>query len=146
LRARLFPDNRHVMLKLFFDGGCRPNPGAMEAAVVVAGITHHWPALGHGDNNDAEWRALIHAAHLARSLGAADIVLIGDSAMVIGQARGAARCRTPAFAAYREAFETIVGDVARVRLRRVARSHNLAGIALDRIRAGLADATLIVRS
>jgi len=124
-------------LKLFFDGGCRPNPGAMEAAAVVRGITHHWPDLGHGDNNDAEWLALIHAATLARSLGADDVVLVGDSALVIAQARRRQPCRARRLAAHREAFEAIAAGFARVRLHHVLRSQNLAGIALDRIRAGL---------
>ena len=131
------------MPKLFFDGGCRPNPGAMEAAVVARGVTHHWPMLGHGDNNDAEWLALIRAATLARSLGAVDVVLIGDSALVIAQAKRVQPCRAPRLEAHRAAFDAIVADFSRLRLRQVARSHNLAGIALDRIRAGLGDPTPI---
>jgi len=134
------------VLKLFFDGGCRPNPGAMEAAVSVRGITHHWPALGLGDNNDAEWLALIQAASLARTLGAVDVVLVGDSALVIAQAKRVQPCRAPRLEAHRLAFDAIVSGFGRVRFRQVARSHNLAGSALERIRAGLFGATLIVHA
>lgn len=55
-------------LKIFFDGGCRPNPGRIEAAVVVRGVPHLFDDLGHGNNSDAEWLALICALELAHSL------------------------------------------------------------------------------
>lgn len=120
-------------LRLFFDGGCRPNPGRMESAVVARGVTYFQPDLGDGDNNDAEWLALLHALEVAKSLGADDIELIGDSAYVVAQASGRASCRR----GYVARFQLKAGDFAKVRVRRVARSHNLAGIALDRARSGL---------
>ncbi|MEG8024321.1 hypothetical protein QP162_07475 [Sphingomonas aurantiaca] len=48
-------------IKLFFDGGCRPNPGKIEGAVVRKGVVHYRHDLGEGDNSDAEWLAAIHA-------------------------------------------------------------------------------------
>jgi ribonuclease HI len=62
-------------LKVFFDGGCRPNPGRIEAAVVVRGAAHLFDDLGLGTNSDAEWLALIQALELSRSLGLVDIEL-----------------------------------------------------------------------
>ena len=55
-----------VPLKLFFDGGCRPNPGRIEIGVVVRGVTHILDDCGHGTNSDAEWLAAIHALRIAR--------------------------------------------------------------------------------
>ncbi|UVO52694.1 reverse transcriptase-like protein [Sphingomonas sp. SUN039] len=128
-------------LKIFFDGGCRPNPGPMEAAVVARGVTHYFDDLGDGTNNDAEWLALIAALRVAQRLGVTDFVLLGDSALVVAQANGRQRCRTPALQAHLDAFE-VIGDVRTVRVRKIARSQNLAGIALDRRRhaAGIARA------
>eukprot|EP01035_Chromulina_nebulosa_P055239 gene55239-75701_t len=80
-------------VKVYFDGGCRPNPGAMEVAAVVRGAAHVLPAIGHGSSFDAEWRALIHAAEVALSLGITDFVLLGDAASVVAQANGSAPCR-----------------------------------------------------
>lgn len=40
--------------KLYFDGGCRPNPGTMEIAVVVGGEAHVQPDMGIGSSMDAE--------------------------------------------------------------------------------------------
>jgi ribonuclease HI len=53
-------------LKVFFDGGCRPNPGRIEAAVVIRGVSYLFDDLGHGSNSDAEWRALICALELTQ--------------------------------------------------------------------------------
>src|SRR5688500_8145051 len=75
-------------VKIFFDGGCRPNPGAIEIAVVAAGRTTILRDLGHGTSSDAEWLALIHALTIAQSLGTSDFVLLGDSADVVAKANG----------------------------------------------------------
>lgn len=124
-------------MKIYFDGGCRPNPGAMRTAVVAGGHVHHRDDLGEGDNNDAEWLALIHALGVARSLGVADVTLLGDSALVVNQASGAAACRAPRFAARLAEFRVLAEDFRRLRVRRIRRSQNLAGIALERIHGRL---------
>jgi ribonuclease HI len=119
-------------LKLFFDGGCRPNPGLMETAVASRGQVWHRPAIGHGTNDHAEWLALLDALGVAIELGAQDIVLLGDSAFVVGQACGALKPRAE-FAGYLARYAALTAGFARVRVRRIARSHNLAGIALAQI-------------
>lgn len=124
-------------LTLYFDGGCRPNPGPIETAVVVRGVTHFRDAVAVGDNNEAEWLAMLHAVDLAKSAGAEDVLLIGDSAVVIGQATGRAKCRSPQLQPFCDAYRTAIAGIARVRCRLVPRSKNLAGIALAR-RANLA--------
>ena len=48
-------------VKVFFDGGSRPNPGHMEAAVVIRGVEYLFEDLGIGTNTDAEWLALLDA-------------------------------------------------------------------------------------
>nr|WP_184015973.1 ribonuclease HI family protein [Sphingobium boeckii] len=124
-------------MKLFFDGGCRPNPGPLETAVVARGITYHDPAAGHGTNNDAEWLALLHALEIARNLAADDIELVGDSALIVNQAKGVWKCRSPELQAHHDAFRILAAPFARIRIKHIRRSHNLAGIALERIRNGL---------
>lgn len=118
-------------MKIYFDGGCRPNPGAMRTAVVAGGRAYHHDDLGEGDNNDAEWLALIHALGVARSLGVADVTLLGDSALVVSQANGAAPCRAGRFAARLAEFHALAAGFRRLRIRRIGRSQNLAGIALE---------------
>ena len=119
-------------LKIFFDGGCRPNPGAMEIAIVAQGQTHILRDLGHGSNDDAEWRALLHAVKLARSLGLVDCVLLGDAATVIAQANGSAKPRGVGIV-HRAALQTLLAGDAPPRVRHIKRTQNLAGIALARL-------------
>ncbi len=121
-------------LKLFFDGGCRPNPGMMETAVAARGQVWHRPATGHGTNDHAEWLALLDALEVAATLGGRDIVLLGDSAFVVGQATGALKPRGE-FAPYLARYASLTAQFERVRVRRIARAQNLAGIALAQIAA-----------
>lgn len=87
-------------LKIYFDGGCRPNPGAMEAAVVARGATYFFDDLGSGTSSDAEWLALWLALQVAQSLGEPNFDLVGDSLEVIRQASGSSRCRSISAAAH----------------------------------------------
>lgn len=117
--------------KIFFDGGCRPNPGAMEIAVVVRGVAHVEQEVGVGTSLDAEWLALIAALRLARERGLGDFVLLGDAANVIAQANGTAPARGTAVR-HLAAFRALAGDGPMPRVRHVTRAQNLAGIALAR--------------
>ena len=109
----------------------------METAVVARGITYYGPAQGHGTNNDAEWRALIHAMNIAEMLGADDVQFIGDSAMIVNQAKGVWKCRSPELHAHYDVFQKHAIAFDRIRIKHVRRSHNLAGIALERLRNNL---------
>lgn len=123
-------------LKIYFDGGCRPNPGQMEAAIVTAGQVYLLHDLGRGTSMDAEWLALIAALRLARSFDAGmpdgrDVVLMGDSAAVIAQANGEVRCRGTSLRHFAE-FHAVASAAPLPRIRHIKRTQNLAGIALAR--------------
>lgn len=115
-------------IKIYFDGGCRPNPGRMEIAVVCGGAVFIDDRLGAGRSDDAEWLALIAAMGLARARGLVDILLLGDAAAVIAQANGTARARGRA-ARHLAAFRALAGE-SPPRIRHITRTQNLAGIAL----------------
>lgn len=119
-------------VKIFFDGGCRPNPGAMEIAVVVRGVAHVRRDIGHGTSFDAEWLALIEALRIVRTIGFSDYVLLGDSVGVIAQATGAAHCPRAALD-HRAALLAMLPPGAPLPVRYVKRTQNLAGIALARL-------------
>lgn len=118
--------------KLFFDGGCRPNPGPIECAVVLKGQVHHLQDHGRGTNSDAEWLAAIHALEIAALHGLREIVLFGDSTLVVTQANGTAPCRSDELAAHRATFVNMARGFEGVHIRHVGRAQNLAGIALAR--------------
>ena len=117
-------------LKVFFDGGCRPNPGRIEVAVVARGVSYFFGDLGEGSNTDAEWWALIKALEVARQLGEPDFMLIGDAKVVIDQANGVRKCRGPALQAHLAQFAALAVTTPPQRIRWIARAQNLAGIAL----------------
>lgn len=121
-------------VKLWFDGGARPNPGPMETAVVVRGIADIRRGLGDGGNELAEWLALLHALESAAAQGLRDIILIGDSHSVVGQAKGIQRARSAGSSACLVRFHEMAGRFDRLRLRQTGRAQNLAGIALERER------------
>jgi ribonuclease HI len=120
-------------IKVYFDGGCRPNTalaaGRIEVAVVVRGVTHVFDDLGYGTNADAEWLALIHAVELSRSLTLINVELIGDAIGVIREADRA--LRDPGSATGHAAkFATLAASAPPARIRWIRRAQNLAGIAL----------------
>ena len=121
----------HRRVKVFFDGGCRPNPGRMEAAVVIRGVEYIFDDLGIGTSSDAEWLALFRALELSHSLGLDDAELIGDALMVIQQAN---RALANGHAVHQQAitFLTLATRARPTRIRWIKREQNLAGIALNR--------------
>lgn len=123
---------RSGRITLHFDGGARPNPGRIEIAVAIGGRAFVREDCGDGDNATAEWLALRWAADLAARAGATDVLFIGDSLSVVEQARGRWPCRNAAMRRHRDAFRTSVAGIARVTVRHVPRSKNLAGTALAR--------------
>ena len=114
--------------KLFFDGGCRPNPGLMETAVATRGQVWHRRDIGHGSNDEAEWHALLDALDVATELGAQDLVLLGDSALIVAQASGTQK--PGHFTSFHTSYLAKAAAFTRVRIRRIKRAQNLAGIAL----------------
>ena len=117
-----------VALKVFFDGGCRPNPGRIEAAVVIRGVVHLFDDLGHGSSADAEWQALIRAMELCRAQALADVVFIGDALDVIR--KGSAALRGGQASGHAATVAALAAQMPRVRIRWIRREQNLAGIAL----------------
>jgi ribonuclease HI len=123
---------RQRRLKIFFDGGCQPNPGRIEVAVVARGESYYFDDLGFGTSSEAEWLALRLALRIGQSLGERDFDLIGDCADVIAQANGPSRCRTKAAAGHCERFHQSAASNPPRRIRWISRTQNLAGIALAR--------------
>jgi ribonuclease HI len=126
--------HRSRPLKIFFDGGCQPNPGRIEVALVAGGVTYFVDGLGDGTSHDAEWLALLEALRLAQSLGVPEYDLVGDCANVIAQVNGVAKCRTARSAEYQARFRALAASGPPRRIRWTARTQNLAGIALARRR------------
>lgn len=123
--------------KIYFDGGCKPNPGMMEVCIVVVDgrhepVPHVVPKLGHGTNNIAEWSALLWAMSWAVENGWRDCEVIGDSKLVVSQAAGRWKINNAEFHSFKANFDAMQSQLG-VTLKHVLRNKNLAGRHLDKI-------------
>ena len=135
-------------LTLQFDGGSRGNPGPAGIGVVVAAadgtpLVTLGRFIGRATNNVAEYRALITAMQEARKLGARNVVIRGDSELVIKQMRGEYRVKNPDMKVLYDEAQAILRTFASAKIAHNLRDKNeladaLANKAMDR-RADVTD-------
>lgn len=123
--------------KIYFDGGCKPNPGMMEVCIVVVDgrnepIPHAVSNLGRGTNNIAEWSSLLWAMSYALEQGWQDVEIIGDSKLVVSQAAGRWQIKNNEFHSFKENFDVLQAKVG-AKLKHVLRNKNLAGKHLEKL-------------
>lgn len=113
---------------IYFDGGCKPNPGAMELGVLSDdGSIRYHERIGHGTNNEAEWMGLITVLTIAKERGLSRIHVRGDSTLVINQATGKWQVKTPTLKPFKVAYDELAQDFEDIVLEYVRRGKNLAG-------------------
>lgn len=83
-----------------FDGAANPNPGKMGIGVVVEAPGKEAVEIGEdlgrdGTSNIAEYEALIRGLEEAKRLGADEVVVKGDSNLVVQQLLGRFRVKQP---------------------------------------------------
>lgn len=90
----------------FCDGACEPNPGLMGIGgylVTAAGEQIAFArALGHGTNNEAEYRAVIALLELALEHGVTRLRVMTDSKLVVEQMSGRWAVKSPSLATLRQ--------------------------------------------
>ena len=74
---------------------------------------------------------MLNALEVASAAGETDLLVLGDSASVIDQAKGLARMRISPLLEQR--FADLTSRFDRLRFRRIKRTQNLAGIALEQV-------------
>jgi ribonuclease HI len=120
-------------MDLYFDGGCKPNPGEMELAVISdCGTVKIYERIGYGTNNVAEWMGFLAAVQHALSVEGKHRI-IGDSKLVVSQANGVWQVKKPELMEYKAIYDEMVkGQAGRLTITHVLRDRNKAGIFLDR--------------
>ena len=83
-----------------FDGGSRGNPGPAGIGIVLSAadgtpLVTLGRFIGKATNNVAEYSALIVALEEAKKLGATNIIIRGDSELIIKQMRGEYKVKHP---------------------------------------------------
>ena len=125
-------------VELIFDGGSHGNPGPSYGSYVIRGMPGGGknPArlkLKHGTNNEAEYRTLIAGieAVLAqaeeRDLEPAEIELLlrGDSNLVLKQMEGVWKAKDARMRALRDQARSLLKPFARVRYQHQPRSKSV---------------------
>jgi len=126
----------------YADGASRGNPGPSAIGVVIfdgEGREVHRESrrVGHGTNNEAEYRAAIAALEAALGLGASRVELRLDSELVVRQLTGRYRVRNPRLAPLYGQLLDLRSRFQSVTFRNLPRAGNrladmLANQALDR--------------
>jgi ribonuclease HI len=117
------------------DGGARGNPGPAAIAAIVASpegelLERRGEAIGRATNNVAEYKALLLGIELARSLGASEIELIGDSELVVRQVKGEYRVKEEGLRELHRQVREALEDFQRWSIRHVRRAENAQADAL----------------
>lgn len=130
-----------MKLTVHVDGGARGNPGPAAIAAVVTDengevLTDAAQVIGRATNNYAEYRAVLLGIETARSLGATEIDLVGDSELVVKQVLGQYRVKNkdlkPLHAEVKRALEQFDSwSIRHVRRELNAEADRLVNEALD---------------
>jgi ribonuclease HI len=117
------------------DGGARGNPGPAAVAAVLTSpegelIEQLGKPIGRATNNVAEYRAVLLGIELAKSVGAREVELIGDSELIVKQVKGEYRVKDAGLQPLHAEVKRALGDFDRWSIRHVRREHNAAADAL----------------
>ena len=125
---------------LYFDGASRGNPGPSGIGwVIVANggiVAENGKTIGEATNNQAEYEALIAGLEAALAAGIDELVIQGDSELIIKQVTGEYETRNPELRERRVTVHELLHQFDDWELRHVPRSVNdraddLANEALD---------------
>jgi ribonuclease HI len=114
---------------LFFDGSARQQPGGA-GVVLIDPSGDQVKYMVHlefkATNNMAEYEALIFDLLAALSLGIHQLLVKGDSQLIIKKVRGECSCNEPRLVAYLLHVRKLEKDFTALELQHVPRAHNSA--------------------
>lgn len=121
--------------RAWFDGSARPNPGRCGIGAVLEGpggvrvaISHDG---GYGNSSEAEYLALIAVLDAAVAHGAHDVLVVGDSQVVIDDVNGPASASAPSLRDYRTRACALLARLPQAQVRWIPRHKNSAADALS---------------
>ena len=129
------------MITAYFDGGARSNPGPAGYGVFIVddhGVVQAelYEPLGIATNNVAEYRGLIAALQWAADRELKQLVVKGDSQLIIEQMRGNYKVKHEGLKPLYLRARMLVMQIGDVRFEHVRREHNseadrLSNLAMD---------------
>jgi ribonuclease HI len=75
--------------------------------------------------NVAEYEALIHGFKFALAKGVKQLVIMGDSELVVKQVKGQYACHDPGLSDYRKRVWSLIDQLDAVDLKCISRRHNM---------------------
>lgn len=125
---------------LYFDGGSRGNPGPAGCGASIQNknkeIYKISKYIGDTTNNVAEYNALYYGLEIAVENGLTELIVFGDSLLVINQVNGIWRCKNEKLRIIlnkinllKEKFDSI--EFKHIRREKNKRADELANIAMD---------------
>lgn len=121
--------------RAWFDGSARPNPGRCGLGAVLEGPAGQRCELsvdgGHGDSSEAEYRALNAVLRAAIDHGATDLLVLGDSQVVIDDVNAPDGANSPALGLLRSEALALLACLPQARLRWIPRHKNARADALS---------------
>src|SRR4051812_9805176 len=130
------------IITLEFDGGSRGNPGPAGIGVVLRAadrtpLVTLGRFIGTCTNNVAEYRALISALEEAKKLGARNVVIRGDSELIIKQMLGQYKVKHPDMKTLYDEAQELIREFDSSKIEHNLRHKNeladkLANLAMDR--------------
>ena len=125
------------MIEAWFDGACEPrNPGGHAAwGVFIAPARELYGYVGHGSrmsNNVAEYTAAAEALRALMPQRGEEIVLRGDSQLVVEQLNGRWKVRGGLYLRYYEQAHALTQEFTQLSIKWVPREQNTRADALSK--------------
>ena len=112
---------------IYFDGGGQ-SPGPVTAACIVelsdGSVVQAVRRFDQGTHNTAEWHALILGLRLALTHGERDVVVKGDSMLVVKQVNGEWKTKNPALLPLRTEGVELLAQFESSRVKWIPRKEN----------------------
>ncbi|MBA7679987.1 Bifunctional protein [subsurface metagenome] len=114
---------------IFTDGASKNNPGPSSIGVIIKNqqgqtISTISKAIGHGTNNQAEYRAIIAALEEAIHLGARQVRLNSDSELVVRHHQGKYRVKNAALKPLYQQVKQLLGRLESSTIHHIPREQN----------------------
>jgi ribonuclease HI/deoxyadenosine/deoxycytidine kinase len=137
-------NDNHLKFKMRFDGACRGNPSnilGMGAKLYdkdnrVVDTSSRKYELENGTNNVAEYLSLIDGLRLAQTNNVKNILVEGDSQLIINQINGTYKVNSPKLLIYHQVVKSLIELFDQIEFQHIRREFNkeadqLANKALD---------------
>jgi len=136
-----------MLLHTYSDGGARGNPGPAAIGFVICTadgkvIEEGAECIGEMTNNRAEYRAMLKAIEMAKTLKGSKLLCHADSELIVYQLEGRYRIKDAGLKTLAEKVKSAAGAFEEVRWKQIPREHpmikradKLLNIALDKMNA-----------